>query len=310
MTMAITHIPPGGDFFGSEHAADHRSFGFTGSAAQKPHSGEGTYVGRGQASGRRALADGGPATPPAPQQMPQPQMPQAGAGTPRYDGGVWGSGGPAVPPATMAKGGRARGRKHLALGGTADAMPGGPPSNQGATPQQQGGPLSHATLSMPADQAIRAFGAAAQMGKAAGARQAVGSLASIGARMRAQAQHPAMGAAPGATSALMGARPPTVMPPGGMVQGGPPPQQPMMPTPGAGQMPGGVAGMAHGGHITAAQRHALPAADFALPGEHYPIDTPGRARSALSRGPANASKPEQATIRRKVHAKYPNIGQK
>jgi hypothetical protein len=66
-------------------------------------------------------------------------------------------------------------------------------------------------------------------------------------------------------------------------------------------------GRKRGGHITAAQRHALPASDFALSGEHYPIDTEGRARSALSRASANASPAEQATIRRKVQAKYPGM---
>ena len=71
--------------------------------------------------------------------------------------------------------------------------------------------------------------------------------------------------------------------------------------------------------ITAAGRRALPSSDFALPGKgsgasgkgpgSYPVDTPGRARAALSRGAANASPAELATIRRKVHAKYPGIGQ-
>ena len=71
-------------------------------------------------------------------------------------------------------------------------------------------------------------------------------------------------------------------------------------------------------HITAAGRRALPKSDFALPGKgtgpegkgagSYPIDTKGRARSALSRASANASPAEQATIRRKVHEKYPSIG--
>ena len=69
--------------------------------------------------------------------------------------------------------------------------------------------------------------------------------------------------------------------------------------------------------ITARQRQKLPSADFALPGKgtgkggkgpgSYPIDTKGRARSALSRASANASPAEQATIKRKVQAKYPGI---
>jgi len=78
-------------------------------------------------------------------------------------------------------------------------------------------------------------------------------------------------------------------------------------------------GMAAGGHITTAQRKALPSSDFALPGKgkgaggkgpgSYPIDTPNRARNALARGAQHASPGELATIKRKVHAKYPGIGE-
>jgi hypothetical protein len=69
--------------------------------------------------------------------------------------------------------------------------------------------------------------------------------------------------------------------------------------------------------ITARQRQKLPSKDFALPGRgtgkggkgpgSYPIDTPGRARNALARGATYASPAEQATIKRKVRAKYPGI---
>jgi hypothetical protein len=69
--------------------------------------------------------------------------------------------------------------------------------------------------------------------------------------------------------------------------------------------------------ISARQRRALPSRDFALPGKgtgpqgkgpgSYPIDTAGRARNALSRGAQNASPAQQATIKRKVKAKYPGI---
>jgi hypothetical protein len=89
-------------------------------------------------------------------------------------------------------------------------------------------------------------------------------------------------------------------------------QAPPLPPPG----PGGYRG---GGHITTAQRKALPSGDFALPGKgkgaggkgpgSYPIDTPARARNALARGAQHASPSELATIKRKVHAKYPGIGQ-
>lgn len=69
--------------------------------------------------------------------------------------------------------------------------------------------------------------------------------------------------------------------------------------------------------ITAKQRQKLPSKDFALPGKgegpggkgagSYPIDTPARARNALARGAQHASPSEQATIKRKVAAKYPSI---
>jgi hypothetical protein len=60
--------------------------------------------------------------------------------------------------------------------------------------------------------------------------------------------------------------------------------------------------------ITAARRHKLPSSDFVFPDkEAYPVDTPGRARNALSRGAQNASPGALAKIKRKVHAKYPSI---
>lgn len=75
--------------------------------------------------------------------------------------------------------------------------------------------------------------------------------------------------------------------------------------------------MAKKGWLSAKDRRALPRGDFALPGHGkgpegkgsgaYPIDTEGRARSALSRGAANASPSELATIKAKVHSKYPDI---
>lgn len=59
--------------------------------------------------------------------------------------------------------------------------------------------------------------------------------------------------------------------------------------------------------LNAARRNKLPASDFAGPDRSYPVDTPGRARAALSRGKANASSKLQAKIRRKVHNKYPSM---
>jgi hypothetical protein len=63
-------------------------------------------------------------------------------------------------------------------------------------------------------------------------------------------------------------------------------------------------------HITAAKRHSLPKSDFADPShEAYPVDTPGRARSALSRGAHFAPPGLMAKIRAKVHRKFPGIKQ-
>ena len=69
--------------------------------------------------------------------------------------------------------------------------------------------------------------------------------------------------------------------------------------------------------LTASRRQSMPKSDFALPGRgsgpkgagsgSYPIEDEGHARAALSRGAANASPAELATIRRKVHAKFPGI---
>jgi hypothetical protein len=46
---------------------------------------------------------------------------------------------------------------------------------------------------------------------------------------------------------------------------------------------------------------------FALPGRRYPIDTLGRARNALARVAQHGSPSEKATVRRRVHARYPSI---
>lgn len=74
---------------------------------------------------------------------------------------------------------------------------------------------------------------------------------------------------------------------------------------------------ARGGHLSAAGRRALPGSDFALPGKgkgpegkgsgSYPIPDEGHAKAALSRGAANASPGELATIKRKVKAKFPGM---
>lgn len=70
--------------------------------------------------------------------------------------------------------------------------------------------------------------------------------------------------------------------------------------------------------ISAEQRKKLPKSDFGVPSKaksaegkaapgSYPIDTPGRARSALSRVAQHGSPAEQASVRRRVAKKYPSI---
>jgi hypothetical protein len=71
------------------------------------------------------------------------------------------------------------------------------------------------------------------------------------------------------------------------------------------------------GKITTKGRLALSASDFALPpGEEekrrgikgrYPINDEAHARNALARVRQNGTRAEQATVVRKVQAKYPNI---
>lgn len=160
------------------------------------------------------------------------------------------------------------------------------PINAAASPlaqRAQSGPLDNATMTMPVHDAARLAHGLVQAGRVGGIRQAIGNAGA--ARGAAMGRMAAM--SPGAAGAPAAAAPQ-------------PPQQQ------------GIPAMAHGGHhITAAQRHRLPSSEFGLPAkEGYPIDTPGRARSALSRASANASPAEQAEIRRKVHARYPSIGKK
>lgn len=70
--------------------------------------------------------------------------------------------------------------------------------------------------------------------------------------------------------------------------------------------------------LTAKKRQKLPSSSFALPGKgegksgkgsgSYPIPDASHARNALSRVAQNGSSAEQATVRAKVKAKFPNIG--
>jgi hypothetical protein len=54
--------------------------------------------------------------------------------------------------------------------------------------------------------------------------------------------------------------------------------------------------------ITAAKRASLPSSAFALPAQRkYPMDTPGRARNAVSRAAQNLSPAEAAKVKAKAH---------
>lgn len=59
--------------------------------------------------------------------------------------------------------------------------------------------------------------------------------------------------------------------------------------------------------LTPTARSRLSSSTFALPGRRYPINDPNHARNALARAAQNATPAEQATISRKVHAKFPGI---
>jgi hypothetical protein len=59
--------------------------------------------------------------------------------------------------------------------------------------------------------------------------------------------------------------------------------------------------------LTAATRNAIPTKSFALPGRRYPIQNPSHARNALARVSQHGSPAEKATVRAKVHARYPGI---
>jgi hypothetical protein len=60
--------------------------------------------------------------------------------------------------------------------------------------------------------------------------------------------------------------------------------------------------------LHAAARRALKPSQFALPGGRFPINDENHGRAALSMA-HNASPSEQATIKKKVAAKFPGIKQ-
>ena len=62
--------------------------------------------------------------------------------------------------------------------------------------------------------------------------------------------------------------------------------------------------------LTAKARKHIAPRNFALSGGRYPIEDASHARNALARVSQHGSSSEKATVRAKVHAKYPGIGQK
>jgi hypothetical protein len=60
--------------------------------------------------------------------------------------------------------------------------------------------------------------------------------------------------------------------------------------------------------LTAKARKEIAPKNFALPGRRYPIEDKGHAKAALGRVSEFGSSSEKATVRAKVHAKYPGMG--
>lgn len=60
--------------------------------------------------------------------------------------------------------------------------------------------------------------------------------------------------------------------------------------------------------LTAAARKRIPAGAFALAGRRYPIEDRSHAANALARVSQHGTPAEKATVRRKVHEKYPTMG--
>lgn len=73
------------------------------------------------------------------------------------------------------------------------------------------------------------------------------------------------------------------------------------------------------GKLDAKERQSMPKSDFALPGKgegpkgagagSYPIPDKGHAMAALSRVSANGTSEEKAEVRKKVHDKFPGMGE-
>lgn len=63
--------------------------------------------------------------------------------------------------------------------------------------------------------------------------------------------------------------------------------------------------------LTSRGRKRMKASSFALPSKRkYPINDKKHARNALARVAQHGTASEKATVRRKVHRKFPSIGKK
>ena len=121
-----------------------------------------------------------------------------------------------------------------------------------------------------------------------------------------------------------GGQPPrAILPPRVPIQGpqpvGPAPRMPILgqfkkggivPKTGAYKLHRGETVTPAGGKMTAAKRRSLPASKFALSKGHYPMDTKGRARAALSRISEFGSPAQVSKVRRRVHEAWPSMKMK
>ena len=62
--------------------------------------------------------------------------------------------------------------------------------------------------------------------------------------------------------------------------------------------------------LSTAERKALPAGDFALPGRRYPIENASHSRNALARVAQHGTASEKAEVRAKVKKAFPSISEK
>ncbi len=251
--------------------------------------------------GRIKRAMGGPATPAMPPQMPaqnptqmmpqQPMMARGGRLKKAMGGTVDADYEPKMVSSEVGLNAkpnmniRAGGNRHAYAQGGA-AIPGPAPASMQGNPQQaaSASPLSQATITMPAPAMAQASAKMLATGAKLGARQAVGQLANAGQQIAARLRGQGRSAAPEMAS-------PVAQPP-------PRPEQQ------------GIPAMKKGGHLTAAERHALPKSDFALPGGRYPIPDRNHAANAKARVSQFGTAKEKTEVNAAVSRKYPGMGRK